>query len=817
MKTRLSIARLIAIFLMVVCICAATSGFWAKDSSVNTQIALASISRVTASNTIANNPPEPARIYAVSPQILAVEVPAPTVILGKQQPYAALPGDRVKSSATRTTVERAGVAIGEKVGPDDQILYTYDHVKSDSSNLAAADSPTSYVISSAQDNRYANPTLPVSVFRKSKPSAFAEVGSQGGFRWPAAHTLFLTLPAPMQPGQTYHLSFPTLGLTENSFSYQPMTARSEAVHVSQLGFRPDDPLKVGYLSTWMGNGGGLDYTDGLDFQLINQKTNAPAYDGRALLIRPEEQTEDPRGNDYTLSEVHQLDFSDFRQAGEYRLCVAGVGCSCSFAIAPDAWQQAFFTAVRGFYHQRSGIAIGPPFTSYSRPRAFHPDDGVKVYQAEVSLLEVDMGLGSRPTFAALTETKTNQTLPNAWGGYFDAGDWDRRIQHLAVPRGLLELHNLFPAYFKSVNLNLPESNNALPDILDEALWSLDFFRRLQTTDGGIRGGIESAEHPKFGEASWQESQTVIAYAPDVWSSYSYAGVAARAAYTLANYEPQLAATYRESALKAMVYGESHYAGYKAKNYTGELQHTVKDQRNLAALELYRLTQDSYWHDIFLATTVFKNAQAEPFVYGSHEQRDAAFLYAQMNSEGVDKQVQANARASFLRYADGLVSLTKTTAFGWSKNHPESPLGWANGLGAPKSVNILRAHALTQDPKYLLAGIDSTQFSGGANPDNMVFTTGLGDRSPQHPLIIDQRITGQVPPPGITVYGPADLSFYKDYWTINALASSTFPPPLQWPTVENYFDVYLYPLGAEFTVDYMLSPAYTWGYLAASKR
>ena len=189
------------------------------------------------------------------------------------------------------------------------------------------------------------------------------------------------------------------------------------------------------------------------------------------------------------------------------------------------WQQAFFTAVRGFYHQRSGIATGPPFTSYSRPRAFHPDDGVKVYQANVSLLEVDMGLGDRPAFEALTSTKTDQIVPNAWGGYFDAGDWDRRIQHLAVPRGLLELHNLFPNYFKPVNLKIPESTNSLPDILDEALWSLDFFRRLQTADGGIRGGIESAEHPKFGEASWQESQTVMAYAPDVWSSYLYAGVA----------------------------------------------------------------------------------------------------------------------------------------------------------------------------------------------------------------------------------------------------------------------------------------------------
>ncbi|MEM6450049.1 MAG: glycoside hydrolase family 9 protein [Cyanobacteria bacterium P01_D01_bin.105] len=181
---------------------------------------------------------------------------------------------------------------------------------------------------------------------------------------------------------------------------------------------------------------------------------------------------------------------------------------------------------------------------------------------------------------------------------------------------------------------------------------------------------------------------------------------------------------------------------------------------------------------------------------------------------VDERIQANARASFLRHADDLAALTRTTAFGWSKNHPESPLGWANGLGAPKSVNILQAHALTGDPKYLLAAINSTQFALGANPDNMSFTTGIGDRYPQNPLIIDQRITGQSPPPGITVYGPADFTLYSDYWLLSKIADDTFPSPWEWPTVENYFDIYFYPIGSEFTVDYMLSSAYTWGYLSA---
>jgi endoglucanase len=35
-------------------------------------------------------------------------------------------------------------------------------------------------------------------------------------------------------------------------------------------------------------------------------------------------------------------------------------------------------------------------------------------------------------------------VPNAWGGYFDAGDWNRRIQHLDATNLLFELAEMFP-------------------------------------------------------------------------------------------------------------------------------------------------------------------------------------------------------------------------------------------------------------------------------------------------------------------------------------------------------------------------------------
>ncbi|MEM9003854.1 MAG: hypothetical protein AAGE59_10050, partial [Cyanobacteria bacterium P01_F01_bin.86] len=103
---------------------------------------------------------------------------------------------------------------------------------------------------------------------------------------------------------------------------------------------------------------------------------------------------------------------------------------------------------------------------------------------------------------------------------------------------------------------------------------------------------------------------------------------------------------------------------------------------------------------------------------------------------------------------------------------------------------------------------------------LFYTTGLGNRSPRHPLIVDQRILGVAPPPGITLYGPLDLSKpnYKNYWFVKRmLRGHIFPEAAAWPTTEVYVDVHLNVAMTEFTVFQTMGPAaYVWGYLSAQK-
>lgn len=755
-------------------------------------------------------------LYTVQSDVLAVRIDSGKTIYGQQRVYQAQSEDAQSvDEAGNVWVERAGQPLGALVGPEKNILRRFDRLEGAPLDVRWASRARTYRLVSEQDPHYQTGQRPRQVFRKSKPSDRAQL-TPWDAAWPQSHVLYLQWPYPLQPGATYRLEVVgASGQTKaHTFHYRPERQRSEAVHVSQVGFHPQD-AKIAFLSTWMGDGGGLDYSDDLDFWVMDAQSQQSVYRGDVTLRRRPDEAEDLRDRNYNHTPVYELRFDAVTEPGTYRVCVETVGCSFDFAVADDVWAQAFDIATQGIFHQRSGIALGPPWTSLVRSRPFHPDDGQVIYQSKTSLLETGNGLHYEwDNFDQLVAGKTLRKV-RAWGGYFDAGDWDRRIQHLELARLLLELQAIAPQT-QTLALAVPESGNDRPDLLDEALWGIDFFRRLQLPKGGIRGGIESAEHPRWGETSWQETLDVMAYGPDVWSSYVYAGVAARAAGQMQARWPEQAGIYRESALRAIAYAEQEYGALSDAEQRA-LHHGVRDARNLAAVELWRLTQDPGWHDLFLETTVLQQSHQPLYRWEHQDQRDAAFVYLRLAPEQADAQIQAQARVALLAEADASLALGQQTAFGWTRMDPMRPVGWGGSFGNPKVTTLIRAHALTQDEKYLKAALLACQFSTGANPLNMTYTTGLGQRFPRNPLVIDQRALGQAPPSGLTVYGPmdpGDSEAIATDWHAQQVAGQVYPKLWQWPATESYFDVYLFPAVTEFTVHETLAPvAYAWGYFA----
>lgn len=776
--------------------------------------------------------PDVRHVAPVAPDILALSIQEKEFVPVPQVPYEAKPGDEVRHTGKETVlvvedgkVQEAlkDVVVVRKEGGKEVTLGNLainakrlkpeDKVAGQDLTAETVDEPAAYRLSSTDDAAWKDPAAPAQVWWKRKPNAPRSVAFEV--------EIFLKLPKPLAEGKTYRLEFPGVNFRQASVEYrhEPARVRSAAVHVSAVGFRPDDPFKRAYLSVWLGTGGAHHYAGGLRFHLLDDAGGKAVFSGEVKpLVAADAKETFKAGRNYSKTDVLGMDFGAFAAPGRYRVCVEGVGCSYPFTIADDAWTQAFRLSMKGLLHHRSGIELGPPFTDYRRPRNMHPADGFKIFASSAGEIE---GGGQDGIFKMLAKSRTDRLLPDAWGGHMDAGDWDRNTAHPAAMWLLVDLYELFPERIGALKLAVPpgEAANAIPDILDEVLWNLELYRRLQAPDGGVGGGIESTSHPRPGEASWQESLMLSAYAPDPRASFVYAATAAKLSRALAGCDKARAAVYAASARKAWDWACAHsqesLGRIDAKGREA-MADDFRHRRNLAAFELWRLTGEQTFHDDFRATTLLGDPGAE-----FAKQLKAVTSYARLPDGQGDAALRQAARQAILKLADTALAFADGNAFGVTLCIPGlPPMGWIGYLSTPETaVGPVLPHAwlLTGDPKYLAGAVRACQFAAGANPDNRALTTGLGADPVRFPLHIDSNITGQPAPAGITVYGISDPAenYGFDGWAYTWFLQKMVPPSRTWPAHESYWDIFVVPSTNEFTIHQTIIPtAFYWGFLAA---
>lgn len=760
------------------------------------------------------------RISAVAPEVLAIEIQAGRLIPAKLIKYEAQPGDtrREKKGAggelEAVELERSGQTIGWLIGPDREWLTTWEEIQGDPLLDFIADEASSFSVSSLGDPAFSAPVKPVSVGRKSHVNGWA----QGPGTLAVRHTIYLKLPKPLTPGRSYTLGLGQLNTrqAEMEFTFTPARVRSEAVHVNQLGYRPDDPVKRAMVSCWLGTGGVLKLPESLDFSLVEDADGKVVFQGKGERHFPADQAEImAREVNFNGTDVARWDFSAYNKPGRYRVVWDGVGCSYPFEIKPEAWEEAFLTQLRGLFHQRSGVKLGPPQTAYLKPRDMNPADGYRVTRTKYRAVEA-----GNEAWQAIVAGDTGEPVPG-WGGYHDAGDWNpRRVSHMEVTLAMLELLDLYPDYFSSLKFNIPQTAG-LPDILTESLFEFDCFRRLQGADGGVPYGMESKGDPSAGEVSWLNSFPTYVFSADYAGSWYYAAVGARLARLLGSYDQSQAAAIRESAEQAMAFGERDYSRDLAAGKTANRGTTwlALDSRNLAALELYQLTRDAKYHKIFLADTVLKDAMPELLTWGKAIQRDAAFAYARLPEGLGDPEMKKKAVAAITAMAERALQFASNNAFNLTSPDKSKPqfLGF---YSTPDAFDLTRAHFLSGENRFLVGAIQSTQFQSGCNPNNLVYITGLGANPVKNVFKLDARRTGQPVPAGLVPYGNIDFAKWNDNgftWPITwIIGKATVPDAYAWPTHEAYWDLGGWPMLEEFTVDLWAPNLLVWGYLAARK-
>ncbi|TWT83499.1 Endoglucanase D precursor [Planctomycetes bacterium CA13] len=761
-------------------------------------------------------------ISMVANDVMAIEIQAGTLIPAEFSKYEPIAGDQKRETKNeqgeikKVELLRDDQIVGWLIGPDRGWLTTYEQIAGDPLLDFVADKPETYRIKCGDDAE-STPTLkPISVGRKSHVNAWAQGPSTVGVR----HTLYLRLPKPLTEGKTYRVKFGTLNTrrSEIAFEFRSNKIRSEAVHAHQIGYRPDDPAKQAFLSCWLGTGGVLRLPESMRFSLVDEASGRIVFEGRSERHFPADQPElMARDANFNGTDVARCDFSRFSEPGRYRVVVDGVGCSFPFEIGDHVWQTAFLTQMRGLYHQRSGVELGPPYTDFRKPRDMHPADGYPVTQSKYRSVE-----SGGESFASIVDGDTGEPRAGGWGGYHDAGDWNpRRVTHMKTTMATLEIFELFPDYFAALELNIPKTEG-LPDILTEAMFEFQCFERLQQSNGGVGFGIESKGDPLVGEVSWLNGFSSYILAPDYASSWYYSAVAARLARLLKPYNAKRANVIRDSAIRAFQFAEQDYARDKTAGHTAKRDNTwqATDSRNLAALELYRLTGEPDYHDVFLKDSALTDQVPDLFVWGKHVQREQAFIYANLpdglgEPERKQKAVEAIEVVAqrALQYAEGN-AFNVTTC---DRGKPQ----FIGHYTVPDAADLTRAHFLTGDPRYLAGAVRSTQFQSGCNPNNLVYMTGLSTNPVKNVFKLDARRTGQAVPAGLVPYGNIDFQKWHDngvIWPITwVIGKATVPDAYAWPTHQAYWDLGGWPMLEEYTVDRWAPNVLVWGYLAAREK
>ena len=727
----------------------------------------------------------PEWVRTASPNHLVVRVTEGRIVRGGYELYNLdnpNPGDDLGDLDGTTTVKRDGQIYGFAVSARRDVIRRPDYL--DGQTVDADKLSDNWTVTTDDGSFEVSPADVI-----TRPYGSGE-SFEGEAVRPRRHDVVLSLPQSLTGSGRITVSPPSdAGLSTVDLTFGQGTT-SRAIHINQGGFAPSDQPKRAVISSWLDGIGDTEIADlaGQPFTVVEAATGAEVASGTLTAGAEGSTSRNELGRgDLTGSVTVEADFSQLTTAGVYRVCVERLGCSEPFPIDARLWHDLTVLTSRSTYHQRSGIELGPPYTSFERPRPYHPEDGYTVFSNQRSL--PDMTDAGHDRFQVLAAGALPTFEPEAWGGHFDAGDWDRRIIHLWYSRNVNLLLHEFPE-LADLEANIPESGDAIPDLLDESLWTVDFYRRLQLGSGAIRGGIEASEHPRWQASSWLEDLESYVYAPDVQSSYLYAGVAAETSAVLRRYDSARADELLSSAVAAMEWAEVQPG---AADFEAD--------RNGAAAGLLFATGDRRWHEVFTASAGYIAAAGSSMSCQAHAQCDAAWLYLRSDEAVTDPALRQQYTDQFLASADAQLAATEQSPFGWMVDDPGVPLIWGQGAGgAPHATGLIKAYLLSGDAKYRQAVVDAAGYTLGANPLNQVFNTGIGQNPVRHPLIIDVNHGGLPVWPGTPMYGTHQLSpeeSWVEEWVLDPAGADPLPSEL--PYLHQWFDLGTVAFYNEFTV------------------
>lgn len=444
--------------------------------------------------------------------------------------------------------------------------------------------------------------------------------------------------------------------------------------------------------------------------------------------------------------VRRATFSDVTTPGSYEVMVPTVGASPSFAVKSQALRPVAQAALKGYYYQRASTALSNEHAGrWARP-AGHPDDSVLVHAS-----------------AASPDRPEGQVI-QAPRGWYDAGDYNKYIVNSGISTyTLLALYEHYPEAAAALSSDIPESGNERPDVLDEALWNLEWMMDMQAPDGGV---YHKLTHASFSGMVMPHELKAPRYVvrKSTAAALDFASVMAQAARVLSkqgHVEADRTEAMERAAVDAwswarrnpdVVYDQQGLNDeYSPDITTGTYgAGSVDDEFAWAAAELAVTTGA----DSFL--TVASPLDEQPSVPSWPNVRTLGWYTLLEYQTEVASVVDTTALTRrYLAFADRLVEAREEVPYGTVMGHSERDFRWgSNAVAGNQAMALLQAHRLTSQSTYREAALANLDYLLGRNATGYSFVTDSGNRSPMH---IHHRPSEadavEAPVPGLLAGGP----------------------------------------------------------------
>ena len=464
-----------------------------------------------------------------------------------------------------------------------------------------------------------------------------------------------------------------------------------------------------------------------DFYIVSADGTDTVYEGTLG---------EKRKSSYSSTITRTADFSLLTTAGNYVLRIDDKQ-SFPFQIRSDVYTDLGRAVLKSFYFQRSSISLDEAYAGQWSRSAKHSGDMVIV----------------RPSSYA----DNRGSVISSPGGWYDKGDYEKCIvAGGATTSTLLSAYEDFTNYFDTLKTNIPESNDRVPDVLNEIVYNLRWMFTMQDPfDGGVYHRCSNGKLAEITDNGLSKNSEAIE--KTTVATLDFAAVMAQAGRIFRRFKTQLPG-FADSCLRAsssawlwalknpnIVFDQ---ATRKSARSTGE---ALMDQWLWAASEMFVTSRNRMYFDVVEQNIADSVSLPTP-------DNVAMLAYYSMlryadNLPSYASDVVKIMRERLLRKAEEYLGHIPFNAFFTVMGQSKRDFTYgSNGIAANQAILLINAYLATGEERFVSGALTNLDYLLGRNATGYCFVTGcFGTKSPAHPCYRLSDVSAPVP--GLLVAGP----------------------------------------------------------------